>query len=524
MFHCSVGSSNYAEIYRDCSGYSVTECHELPSRICHDCENKLISFHNFRLSIEKVEERLAVYQAQMVDEFHIEDQPGTKEINVIEEVEADQESYENQFYVEEIYEEDEVMFDEDHLHNDEDVLEANDDYDQTCEEEVSTEIVSEEITGCRFKQSTIQHKQVKCTVCSEECEAEKSINELMQSENLPVTCECGKVLKNRRSFLKHYSTIHKRKETSFPCRHCNETLNSSRSRVAHEASVHSIGLKFSCSTCTKKFYRSDHWKEHEKICNKIDDPSLKFFSCTVCLFTFQREETYKKHLETAHPGVTETDKQCIKKAEEYSQRYSNSKCNQSQVLSDTSEVKEKSQPKSLHICTICDKLFKNDEGLQKHRSLFHTGQVWSCEKCDAVFIHRSTKISHMSKEHGSRKPFECSYTDCSFSCFKKDRFNAHIEKHENPDKMFPCPICQQEFKSYNTMTLHRARHLSKNTYVCSTCCKQFLDKRNYNVHCKLHTGEDLHHCPVCDRGFNRKDHLQKHQERKKHFDKAKHEN
>lgn len=519
MFHCSVGPQTYAEIYKDCTGYAVIESPELPNRICNDCESKLICFHNFRLSIERTEERLEEYQAQSTDEFHIEEEKLSEEeaAKTLTKAETDLDVENQQFVViEEVYEdEEESMFEEDHLYNDTDMLET--DENTNCKKDASEKgMNTKEDTKCRFTISASSSKHLQCTACLDGCEIERSVNGIKPDEKFSITCECGNIFKNRRSFVKHYSTIHKRKDTIFPCRSCDEMLNTWRSRVAHEANVHSIGLKFECSTCTKKFYRSDHWKEHERICSRIDDPLLKFFSCAVCLFTFQREETYKKHIQTAHPGASESDKEFINRAEEYSQRYSKSRNSLSEM--DSAEANEKTSLKDRPICTICKKIFKNDLGLQKHTSLFHTDQVWPCDKCDAVFVHRSTKISHMSREHGFRKPFECLYPNCVFSCFKKDRFNAHTDKHEDPDKKFPCPICQQEFKSYNTMTLHRARHLPKNTYVCATCSKQFLDKRNYNVHLKLHTGEDLHHCSVCLRGFNRKDHLQKHQERKKHYE------
>lgn len=523
MFHCSIGQQTYAEIYEQCTGFSISESPELPNRICNSCEINLISYHNFRVNIEVIEERLDVYLSrlqQKTDEVHSLEETW-QEADCLQIPQDDDDETHDSFVIEELYEDDQ-MIDEtvDEMNDENEYVELDSSSVDQCQGE--DEITEQELvnvgTSCRFIQSQDNPKEVKCTNCLE-CQLEMTINGVRHEQDFSITCECENVFKNRRSFVKHYSTIHNRKDSIFQCRTCQESFKNWRSRVAHEANVHNVGLKFQCSVCSKKFYRSDHWKEHERSCNKIVDPSEKFFSCAVCLYTFQREETYKKHLQTAHVGADEGDQQFVKRVEEYAQKHSKTRSAVNETLTTASaEESDNQSMKKEATCTVCAKVFKNALSLSKHTSLFHTNQVWSCDKCDAVFVHRSTKISHMSKVHGQRKPFECHFPSCDFSCFKKDRFNAHVDKHKNPDKKFPCPICQQEFKSYNSMTFHRARHLTTNTFTCATCSKQFLDKRNYNIHLKLHTGEDLHHCPSCSRGFNRKDHLQKHQKRKNHYD------
>lgn len=491
MIHCSIGSQSYADIYETCTGFSIRNYAYLPTKICSSCEKTLISFHEFRLNTERIEERLQVYQS-LHDSENNEQQSGTHEADEVEDnlKEAEPLYEEVDMYIEAIDEELSVM-DEESI---------------SCS--ISEIEVNQDTKTCCFIPLEPNRKEVSCKFHATDCKLQMKINIMKPDQAIPITCECGATLKNRRSFLKHHSTVHASTSSRIKCKCCNETFTTWRSKMSHEANLHSIGLKYECSSCGKKFYRSDHWKEHAKTCNRVES-SDKFFACSVCLFTFQREETYKKHLMTAHVGANEGDAEYANRAEAYAQKYSKRK--------GSSDEGKQNSTKDETICTICKKSFKNEVSLSKHTSLFHSNHVWPCENCSAVFIHRSTKISHMSKEHGAKKPFQCASEGCDFSCFKRDRFTAHMDKHVNPEKKFPCPICQQEFKSYNTMTLHRARHLTKNTFICLTCGKQFLDKRNYNVHMKLHTGEDLHHCPTCDRGFNRKDHLQKHQQSKNHF-------
>lgn len=504
MFHCFIGPQTYAEIYEFLTGYQVVESKNLPNRVCDGCENNLISFYNFRIGIKAVEQRISFYQKDDIELAPLEEVEQASLDNAADPILDGSEEY----VVETIFEDEETL-DE----NDETVDWAYTDVDETEPMNEDDTAEAEPTHLCRFSQSQKNPKQVKCKTCTDGCEFENTINQMDEGKQIEIICECDSTFESTKNFLKHYAATHRRSDAKYSCRECSESFNSWRSRIAHEAVIHSVGLKFQCSHCGKKFYRSDHWKEHEKSCRRIDT-SEKFFSCSVCLFTFQREDTYRKHLETAHVDADLSDLKYIRKAEEFAQRYTKNRI--ALFMTDTEEASfDKS---TANVCKTCQRSFKNEMSLNKHSQIFHSDQEWACDQCDAKFVHRSTKMSHMTKVHGAKKPFECPFEGCEVSCFKKDRFNAHMQKHLDPDKKYNCPICQQEFKSYNTMTLHRARHLTKNTITCPCCSRQFLDKRNYNVHMKLHTGEDLFHCPSCDRGFNRKDHLQKHQKRKLHYE------
>lgn len=156
---------------------------------------------------------------------------------------------------------------------------------------------------------------------------------------------------------------------------------------------------------------------------------------------------------------------------------------------------------------------------QKDRKKTKKPAECECKICGEKFRYHSTKLSHMARMHKTRKALECTAFDCEYKTLKKDRFLAHLEKHKNPNKTFECPICQEEFKSYNSMTLHRAKHSSPSTvYQCETCSKTFLNKRNFVAHCRLHSGEKLFRCNVCHKGYNRKEHLKYHQVKSQHLE------
>lgn len=368
MFHCSIGSQTYADIYESCTGYSVIDNTQLPHRICNDCEEKLVSHHNFRLSIDDVEEKLQAFQMQFEQKIEKIHQDNDEDIYVIEQL------YEEEEMLDEIETNDEEFYAPQDDSQDEDNAEQQYKFEKT-----------EDLT-CRFVISEQNSQNVKCKSCNAECPLEASINEIKSHVDFPITCECEKVFKNRRSFTRHYSIIHQKKESSYPCRdfNCTEVFRTWRSKVTHEANKHNIGLNFSCSSCEKKFYRRDHWKDHEKSCNKSVDSSDKFFSCAICLFTFQREDTFRKHLQTAHVGANEGDTEYSQRAEDYAQKYSKSR---SVVVEAPAEESDKQSP----TCKVCNKMFKNHISLSKHMSSFHSNQGWACDKCDAVFVRKYFK-------------------------------------------------------------------------------------------------------------------------------------
>ncbi|XP_070501892.1 zinc finger protein 660-like [Chironomus tepperi] len=314
--------------------------------------------------------------------------------------------------------------------------------------------VEKSYNECKFK-AINDLSLVQCTKCMNDCNTEKVINAINLNESFIIICEeCDTAFSNKANFLQHYTQVHDGTDKTI----CNDKNH----KFAH-----------SCSNSLKDFYNVDQLERHVDISSKNSNKII--WKCLMCNIRFMREDSLKKHFETAH-----IEENCEFIQETY--------------YSDNSVYKEEEEPKT-------------SKSINK-------SQMTSCKICGAQFRHRSTKLSHMTREHNVKKPLECHY-GCGFTTLKKDRFQAHIDKHENPEKTFNCPICNQAFKSYNSMTLHRAKHTSSlTTFVCSFCNKTFLDRRNYKIHLRLHTKEKLFHCEKCQRGFNRKDHLKNHLNKK----------
>lgn len=88
---------------------------------------------------------------------------------------------------------------------------------------------------------------------------------------------------------------------------------------------------------------------------------------------------------------------------------------------------------------------------------------------------------------------------------------------------FTCPLCNQEFVSYNHLTNHMSSHLlpegaSKESpateglkvHLCRVCNRAFSRSDMLTRHTRLHTGLRPYECHLCGQVFSRSDHLHTH--------------
>lgn len=172
----------------------------------------------------------------------------------------------------------------------------------SCEKDDVT--MSTMISKCQF---VIAEKSLlKCMSCDNNCEQENFINSLPNDhQHSNLLCMCGKYLKNRKIFLKHFNEFHneKVKSAALKCQFCDESFLTFNMRASHEAHHHGF-YKFECDACKKLFYRSDGLKNHKKTClDNCELNSSKIFNCSLCDLKFIRENSFQKHLLTAHSNI-----------------------------------------------------------------------------------------------------------------------------------------------------------------------------------------------------------------------------
>ena len=69
----------------------------------------------------------------------------------------------------------------------------------------------------------------------------------------------------------------------------------------------------------------------------------------------------------------------------------------------------------IHKCEICDKEFKNNQGLKKHFNIIHNlEKKHQCNICQKVFKFHSELILHVKIAHENKKHFKCDLCEKAF--------------------------------------------------------------------------------------------------------------
>lgn len=168
-------------------------------------------------------------------------------------------------------------------------------------------------------------------------------------------------------------------------------------------------------------------------------------SCKYCGKTFRSHTTLKRHLVACQPEPEE---------EEVDDPLAFELCNCCGEPVDSAH-------KSGDIeCEKCDKLFTDDNGLQRHMRICHTEGL-NCPDCGKKCPNRSQLEKHIAS-HMEIKPFNCERCNKAFSR------KYHLERH----------VAQ-------TGCDGRERQ----SYSCQVCEKVFTRRDNLREHLRIHAGQ-----------------------------------
>lgn len=77
-------------------------------------------------------------------------------------------------------------------------------------------------------------------------------------------------------------------------------------------------------------------------------------------------------------------------------------------------------------------------------------------------------------------------------------------------EVYPCHICQREFRTKNLLKNHSVLHSDRKDFQCPMCPKAYKRKKDLTCHQSVHTGDPLYCCQFCERKFVNNSNMRKH--------------
>ena len=191
--------------------------------------------------------------------------------------------------------------------------------------------------------------------------------------------KCDFVALDKTGLEKHTRDLH-----VYKCTHCSYFGTCQNNLDIHIRDDHS----YMCHECGHNFNTNDDLSKHSMI---------HLSHCTKCPYTCQNRQTMHKHMRSAHPAMWN--------------------------------------------CEFCNYETKSVNDLSYHEKVVHSGQLFSCSRCDISFTDMNSLNSHMTKHDQERRVF--SYSErktkgfCSFWNNGNCRFGEScMYLHEN------APFCR----------------------------------------------------------------------------------
>ncbi|XP_072037374.1 uncharacterized protein [Amphiura filiformis] len=260
---------------------------------------------------------------------------------------------------------------------------------------------------------------------------------------------CGKMFKTIYRREQHQSTHEaqiKRRKEGYKCQYCKMMFPNIRDRAFH-LKTH-VSFKCGYEGCERTYTT-----QREMLRHQWTHTAEKVVPCPLCSKKFISLRYVNKHIKTH---------------------------------------KEKT-----HICDECDKSFKTQEALDKHKRL-HTGQgLLVCQFCGKKMNGKSSLDRH-ERIHTGEKPYKCEFCDKRFVCCN----TLQIHKQEHTGYQFVCSLCGHKFKSKGNLLEHERSHTGATPYHCKLCGKHFRTGSGLWTHKQArHSEVRRYKCEVCSKAF-----------------------
>ncbi len=283
------------------------------------------------------------------------------------------------------------------------------------------------------------------------------------------------------------------------CPECSEPFSSGQDLQSHVGTVHkgegSENFEFFCDLCggkyEKKFELCSHaYKAHGKIFQNVHK-----FNCPHCHEVSFTVQGFADHIAKHNGGASDEprEKMCPEcgvpatEIDDFDEHFEDAHPD-----SEKEPVAVLVQPL---VCPHCPFFSSNED---KHHV---TRKRYFCTNCDARFLKRSERTSHLLKIHRGEKK-KPSYTKESVKLKSK-------EEHT-------CSKCDSKFSVHSKLSehlhlVHKVKQREKDKHVCSKCDSEFSTLLELHEHLREVHGEETRFCcPSCDAKFKNKRYLRDH--------------
>ncbi|XP_047023687.1 zinc finger protein 391-like [Helicoverpa zea] len=509
---------NVLKLLQDFIQITIYEDDSLPTKICLNCEEKMVSFQLFILECYKTQDTLQkmfddhdshdikVEQTQAAMEYDVSIKSEVKDEMSAEDIVCALNN-DPSLSVIDAFPDSNDEHDDIDIHN---VDVKNDDDDEDYLDDIAIaalkpiktkRITRREVT----EQDTEKLNQVlrksyskvkdfvkmQCDFCGEKQKtwSHLRIHYFKEHNSGPYAyCLCGFVVRSKSVLYKHVS---EHKLESRKLRKEEEDDNEEKQKREYASLNVKDFIRFICPHCQKECPSWYRLKAHSESMHKVSP----VVSC-ICGITLKSKSVMYKHVhDHRNPNVLSCDK-CPRITK---------------TLSALNKHKMRHIPKSERkfCCASCDKIFTSKDALKSHERShipIEERKIYRCDMCNMKFTTRSSAASHKRVVHDKIKGYVCDL--CGYACGTNGELRQHRAIHSD-DKPFVCRKCSKCFKTYSNLKTHMDTH-ADTSYECYICRRVLNSRRTLRKHLLVHEEKCKHVCSYCNKAFKRRQTLKVH--------------
>ena len=319
---------------------------------------------------------------------------------------------------------------------------------------------------------------------------------------------CGTSLLSKKSFTKHYNSVHaknqkavreslaKKNLLSHKCEICEKLFHSEINLRSHK--IWHREWKYECDICHLMFPSQGFVNSHR---SQIHFPKPR--NCRWhCGQTFKQPSERLLHEKRIHYQTKYSDVSCDICGKSISSKWPGLLKRHKKTHLNPSERTEE------YKCSKCFEVFQSRDKVKQHRKLVHYNAKYRCFECDKLFIfERNLKIhiEKMKNKKHIKKAHKCE--SCHKSFFNTQNLKIHIGHSHKDYKMYKCVTCNKSFFKAQRLKLHiHTDHEGNTASKCESCGKLFLNESSMKRHIKMvHEGNALcqtYKCEKCNKTFS----------------------